>query len=154
MLHRIRAALVIGVLWAVVWAPVGAAVGAYEPQTDDVQLLVPTPLLGTVMWFALGWGVMGAISGFLFALTLALAERGRTIATLSMGRVALWGGVGALVLPLIAFLVFLGIFGSHGMYIEFIPILSVVGLGTACSTTILWLGRRGSESPAGSRPAA
>ena len=154
MLHRIRAALVIGILWASVWAPVGAAVGAYEHQTDDFLLLMPTPILGTVLRFALGWGLMGAMSGFLFALTLALAERGRTVATLSMGRVAVWGGVGALILPLIAFLVLLGIFGSHGMYIAFIPILSVVGLGAACGTTMLWLGRRGSEARSGDRPAA
>ena len=154
MLHRIRAALVIGILWAFVWAPVGAAVGGYEYQTDDFPLVMSTPLLGTVIRFALGWGLMGAISGFLFALTLALAERGRTVATLSMGRVALWGAIGALILPLIAFLVVLSIFGSHGMYIEFLPILSVVGLGAVCGTTMLWLGRRGSEPRSGSRPAA
>ena len=154
MLHRIRAALVIGILWSLVWAPVGAALGAYEHQTSDFSLLMPTPLLDTVMRFALGWGFIGAISGFLFALALALAERGRTVATLSMGRVALWGGVGALILPLIGFLVLLRIFGSHGMDIEFIPILSVVGLGAACSTTMLWLGRRGSESGSARRPAA
>ena len=148
-------AFALGIHGAIVvspWLWVFIAVGGFLVVAYNLELLGGA--FHSDLWFALGWGVMGAISGFLFALTLALAERGRTIATLSMGRVALWGGVGALVLPLIAFLVFLGIFGSHGMYIEFIPILSVVGLGTACSTTILWLGRRGSESPAGSRPAA
>ena len=96
MLRRVKAALVTGVLWALVWIPVGVGVGLYQYWTGSFIDVAPTParmVAFILMRFALGWGLMGAISGALFAFTLAVAERGRTVATISVGRVAVWGAV-------------------------------------------------------------
>src|SRR6266705_3002133 len=149
MLRRVKAALVTGVLWALVWIPVGVGVGLYQYWTGSFIDVAPTParmVAFILMRFALGWGLMGAISGALFAFTLAVAERGRTVATISVGRVAVWGAVATLILPFISFLVLLLMFGSHGMYIQFIPMESVLALGAGGGGTMLWLGRRAPES--------
>jgi len=157
MLRRVRAALVTGILWALVWLPVGLGVGLYQYWTGALIDDIPTPAsitLGAMIRIAVGWALMGGINGSLFAFTLALAERGRTVATLSLGRVAFWGVVASVILPLVVFLVFVFTLGLPGMYIEFIPVLTLLVLGGACGASTLLLGRRAPESVTSGSPAA
>ena len=48
---------------------------------------------------ALFYGILGASTGMVFALTLALAERRTSFATLRMSRVLLWGAASGAVYP-------------------------------------------------------
>src|SRR5262245_22389748 len=149
MLHRIRAVLVTSVLWALVWASIGAIIGLVtHPAGID---LLPLPPETGINWsrvagFALEFAVIGAINGALFALLMAVAERGRTVSTLSVGRVTLWAAVGTFILPLIIFLFlfFLRPFGSTS--VEILPLLSFLALGAACGLGMIILARRGTRA--------
>jgi hypothetical protein len=49
---------------------------------------------------AVRWGLGGAAIGFIFAMTVLIGERKRTLAALSPRRFALWGFVGGATIPL------------------------------------------------------
>ncbi len=155
MLRRIRGALVIAALWAVTWGLVGIAIGLVKWYRGDLFDVFPVPatfalrlILERSEWFV----VVGAINGLLFALVLALAERRQSVATLSLARFALWGGVATLVLPSIAVLVLLIIYGPSSTGVSLEPLAEVVGLGMACSAVILLIARR--NKPGVGEPAA
>jgi len=155
MLRRIRGALVIAALWAVTWGLVGIAIGLVKWYRGDLIDVFPVPatfalrlILERSEWFV----VVGAINGLLFALVLALAERRQSVATLSLARFALWGGVATLVLPAIAVLVLLIVYGPSSTGVSLEPLAEVVGLGMACSAVILLIARR--NKPGVGEPAA
>ncbi len=148
MLRLVRAILVTGILWGFVWLSVGAAVGFVQYQRGGLIDLLPPPpgfMLATITRFMLEWGLLGAINGALFAVLLAIAERGRTVATLSMRRVALWGAVGTLILPAFVLLVGVLLFGSSGLFVKVVPMLSILVLGAGCAATMFLMARRASD---------
>jgi peptidoglycan/LPS O-acetylase OafA/YrhL len=85
-LRRIRAALVMGLIWAVVWAPVAVVIGTTIVDPDDSM---------DEMWILVG-AYPGFIGGVVFSMVLAFAARHRRFAELSMPRFAAWGAVAGL----------------------------------------------------------
>jgi len=149
MLRRVRAILVTGILWGLVWLPVGAAVGFVQYKRGGLIDVLPPPpgvVLRTLGRFTLEWGLLGSINGALFAVLLAVAERGRTLATLTVRRVAFWGAVGTLVLPSVVLLIALLLFGPSGLFIKVVPMVSVLALGAGCGTTMFLVARRAPAS--------
>lgn len=92
-MKRVRAALMMGLMWAVVWAPVAVVVGlAIDPDGSMDE-----------MWVAAG-AYAGFIGGVVFSMILAAATRRRTLGELSIARVAGWGAAAGLLvgsLPLL-----------------------------------------------------
>jgi hypothetical protein len=84
-LRRIRGAIGMGVTWGAAWSFAGAILRwVFGVNTD-----APFPLI---------FGVLGFIAGVTFSGVLALAERRRTFAQMSLPRFAAWGAVGGLLL--------------------------------------------------------
>ena len=135
----------IGVVWALAWLPVGGVIvlyaGSRPPRPDD---LLYRPVDGSL--FLTVWTIWGALSGFVFAMILSRAERRRTLSELSLARTAVWGALGAMLLP--ALLTALDVargWASSPLYswrpavVSFL--LSLV-LGAACALGTLVLARR------------
>lgn len=145
MLRRLRATLTIALLWALVWLPIGLALALYagsrSPQPSHV---ISRPV--SIPLFVTAWTVWGALSGAAFAVVLALTERRRTIENLSTSRIAIWGALGAVALPLLltAIDVVRTPVGLRGYSWRFpLLILAVsAALGAACATATLALARR------------
>jgi hypothetical protein len=104
LVRRARAALVIAVLWGLLWAVGGLAIGVLL----GIQAS-PYPVLPDVgqWWFewhrlvltnAQLWAEGGALAGAVFAGAMTVAERGRTVRTLSHARAVGWGSIAGLVL--------------------------------------------------------
>src|SRR4029450_5601058 len=95
LLRRIRGALGLGVNWGVLWAAIGALtvalISVFRPGDIDVG---EGPAKAAAI-FAL----VGFLSGLGFAGLLSGAERRRTLGDLSLGRVVLWGFLGAAAIP-------------------------------------------------------
>ena len=103
--RRLRGALGIGLAWGVLWAALGAALAIIIGVVDPDQI---GPGEGPAR-VALILGLVGFLSGLGFAGLLALAERRSTLHDLSLGRVALWGLLGGVAIPLL-----MGTDGSMG----------------------------------------
>jgi hypothetical protein len=93
MLRRIRAALTVGVTWALGWLPVGCAIGIAMgwfrlPSREDTAIVLAI------------WAAFGGISGILFALLLGWFERGRSVEGLRPSRLMLWGTIAGAGIPL------------------------------------------------------
>ena len=94
-LYRLRGALVLGTIWGALFAIVGIVlalvIGVVLPQEIDAG---EGPLsAGLVL------GVAGFLSGMGFSALLSWSERGRRLHDLSLGRVALYGALGAAAIP-------------------------------------------------------
>lgn len=145
MLRKLRAALVIAGIWAIVWMPMGFALALYagsrSPQpTDVIARPVSLPLFVSV------WTMWGGASGVLFALILGLAERRRTLASLSLVRTVVWGAIGCVTLP--AALTIVDVLttpaGLRGYTWRF-PLAALAvsaALGAACAAATLAVARR------------
>lgn len=97
LVRRLRGALGIGVTWGVLWAAIGLVlgfvVGVVRP--DQIDAGEGPGKVAAVL------GLVGFLSGLGFSALIAVAERRRTIRELSLGRVALWGLLGAAAIPLL-----------------------------------------------------
>lgn len=81
-LKRARAALVMGLTWAVLWAPVGVLVGLVVDPDGSMD----------EMWPAIG-AYPGFLCGILFSGVLVALSRRRRLEDLSLGRFAAWGAL-------------------------------------------------------------
>jgi len=95
-MRRLRGILVAAIIWAVVWLPLGHALPWLRRRPLDQCVYCPPDF---VFRFLTIWTLWGALSGAIFAVVLATAERRHTLAELSFGRVAVWGAIGSLALP-------------------------------------------------------
>ena len=87
-LSHIRAAVLLGLAWALVWAPVAVLLGTQIIDPDDST---------DEMWVAIG-AYPGFLSAVIFSALLGIAERGRSLSELPRARVGFWGALaGALV---------------------------------------------------------
>ena len=140
LLRRLRAALGIGVTWAVGWSLAGAlAFGLIwldlEPyQTERLSAAGLALALTSVMSFA---AVLGLAAGTGFAGMLGYAEHRRTIADLSMFRTAILGAAAGGGL----YVVSSSLFGIMGGSISATGIFAVFGAASAAGT--LRVARRG-----------
>jgi hypothetical protein len=92
-IKRVRAAVVMGLMWAAVWAPVGVLVGLVIDPRDAMD----------EMWF-LVFGYPGFLGGVVFSAVLATRERKRHVDDLSVRRVGAWGAVAGLLVGTLPFL--------------------------------------------------
>jgi hypothetical protein len=136
------------ILWALVWATVGAVVGVigYLTQSSGSILdILPPPRFFWVRYVirvALGWALVGGINGGLFALVLSFAERNRALAELTLLRMAIWGAVGTMLLPVALLLVFVVLIPSDQLSLRMIPLIAMAGLGVTCAISTLLIARR------------
>ena len=98
LLRKLRGALGVAVTWGTVWAAVflvitGVIAVVHPPSLDEPG--------DTFLRFALIGAWYGFFSGTVFSALLALFERNRSIAELSLKRVALWGAIATSVWPLV-----------------------------------------------------
>lgn len=91
-LRRIRAAFVMGLVWAIVWAPVGIFIGMIVDP--DGSMDEPWVLVGTLPGF---------LGGVVFSAVLGIAARRRRLNELSLLRVGAWGAVAGLLVGLLPF---------------------------------------------------
>jgi hypothetical protein len=95
-LRRIRAALGMGLTWAVAWAPVGLLLGLVlggNSRTPD-----ELPVDDWLMPLA----ALGFLGGAIFSTVLRIAERRRRFDELSLPRFGAWGALGGVVLGVLA----------------------------------------------------
>lgn len=122
LLRRIRGLVGLGIFSAAAWALVGVAIVSIIQMVDPPSVDPgERPLLAAVVFARAGF-VAGAMAG----VVLAIAERHRRLADLSLPRVALWGALGGLALP------FIGAAPRPMMLI-----LAVLGSGSAVAAVAL-----------------
>ena len=125
-LRRLRGIIGTGATWALGWAAFfgvgGAIFGAYS-----------VPRLAVV------GGFMGLIAGSAFGVILSITERRRRLDELSLWRMALWGGLGGLLvagsLNLLA--------GSGGLIWSFVATMAFSGAVSSAGTVAI--ARRGAD---------
>lgn len=93
-LRRIRGALGLGLTWAVLGALMGGAI-------ELLHNIWPNQLGAAVDIWPMALAVPGLLGGVAFSGMLAIAGRHRRFDELSLGRVALWGAAGGVIVALI-----------------------------------------------------
>ena len=90
------------------------------------------------------WTLWGALSGAIFAVVLAIADRRHTLAELSLVRVAVWGAIGSLALP--AAFTIVDVMRTTFPYPQWQFVLTALGIaaaqGAGCAAGMLALARR------------
>ena len=92
-LRRIRAAVTMGLLWAVPWAVVAVLIGWVVDPDESMD----------EMWWVIG-AYPGFLGGVLFSIVLSVAERHRSLSELSVRRFGAWGAAAGLVIGVLPFL--------------------------------------------------
>ena len=92
-LRRIRAAVTMGLLWAVPWAIVALLIGMVVDPNESMD----------EMWWLIG-AYPGFLGGVLFSVVLAVAERHRRLEDLSIRRFGAWGAVAGLAIGVLPFM--------------------------------------------------
>jgi hypothetical protein len=93
LLRRVRGLLGMGLTWGVLWAGIGAAVGLVLRIGSHFIIVDP------ILEWSLGMGVYGFVSGVGFGKILWLREGRKSLDQISLRRVALWGAIGAGLVP-------------------------------------------------------
>jgi len=136
ILRRLRGLLGVGVATGLAWAAFGAVIVAVGSVIDPASV---DPGEGP-LWAAWTLGRAGFLAGVIAAGVLAVAERQRGLASLSLPRAAVWGALGGAALPWIM------------APMAMLPLLALLGAGT--TTAIVGLGRRAERLAAGREPSA
>lgn len=92
-LRRIRAAVGMGLTWAIGWALVGFGI-------EEIHNVWPNPLGSLVDIWPAALAYPAFFGGLFFSTVLGIAGRRRRFDELSLPRVAAWGALGGLVLGL------------------------------------------------------
>lgn len=130
-MRRIRGAIGMGLTWAAAWFAAGMVLLVIVgPDAADV----PFPLF---------FGLLGFLAGVTFSAILGMVERRRRFDQMSIGRFAIWGGVGGLL--------FSGIFVSAaslglGTLAVLAPVFAISG--ATCAGGALALARRAADATA------
>lgn len=131
-LRRIRAAVTMGLLWAVPWAIVAVLIGLVVDPDESMD----------EMWWVIG-AYPGFLGGVLFSIVLAIAERRRNLSELSIRRFGAWGAAAGLVIGVLPFLL-----GTPSAHIDVARLATVVIgsftlMSAASAAGSLALARRG-----------
>lgn len=128
-LRRIRAAVGMGLIWALAWAPVGLLTGMIVDP--DGAMDEPWILVGTLPGF---------IGGVIFSVVLGIAARSRRFDQLSLARFGAWGAVAGLLVGTLPFLL-----GSAkpGLptWLPFVVVGSITGMSAVSAAGSLALAR-------------
>lgn len=125
LLRRIRGMVGVGLTWAVAYAAVfltlGVVISIIDPDSID-----PGESVGLVTLIG---ATVGFVSGCISGLVLAAAERNKTLADLSLARMALWGALSAAVWPFIT-------------PVDNMMVVILAPMGAACAAGTLAIARR------------
>ena len=151
-ISRVRGVLGIAALWGGVGSVVGSMLGVLAGLTGVA------PLGEAILSGAVGMGSLGAMLGTAFAGVLTLAEKRRTLADLTPGRAAAWGGIAGAAIPVVILLVSAGsIVGARLTLSEFLGGLLIGaatygGLGASLAAGSVALAKRaGTALPDGDK---
>ena len=130
LLKRIRAVVLMGVMWAVAWLPIGPLIGFIVDRDGSMD----------EPWIAVG-ALPGLLGGMAFSIVLLIAERRHRFDALTMPRVTAWGALGGLLVGLAPF-----VLGDRGgrpfeMWLLLIPI-SITVMGALSAAGSLALAKR------------
>lgn len=139
ILHRLRSALVLGILWGVAWLPVGVTLAVSKRW-----LSFP---FGWIDWVALGaWTGLAVVSGATFALLLASRERAKTLESLAARRVLAWGTLAGAGVPIAFSAVLLTLFPNVHLAPDAYSTFALMGAtGAASAVLTIALAKRGRE---------
>lgn len=152
VVRRIRGIVGAALIWAVLWLPLGVLAGilrySLAPPNDLVaDITAPPerpPAFPIIADTAVAFMVWGAVVGVLFALVLIGAERKRTIDELRPRRLAIWGALSAVGLPLSVSLIEFARSSEGILTWQFCLTLAVTaGFGAVCSAGMLRLAQGG-----------
>lgn len=154
MLRRLRAIAVTAVLWGLAWGALGVVFGTVAwilgPGVGNIVIL-PRFLANQVLF----WGLWGGISGGAFATLLALGERRHSLDELRGLRIAGWGALGGMLIPLGVYLLLTlrggPIFGALRPTVIAASLAGLLGAGLAAGQ--LALARRAPGALPRGRPA-
>ncbi|MDQ8165331.1 MAG: hypothetical protein P3A28_06190 [Gemmatimonadota bacterium] len=125
LFRRLRGTVGVGLTWAVAYSAIfltlGVVISIIDPDSiDPGEAVSLVTLIGATVGF-----VSGCISG----LVLAAAERNKTLADLSIARMALWGALSAAVWPFIT-------------PVDNMMVVILAPVGAACAAGTLIIARR------------
>ncbi|HEX8359079.1 MAG TPA: hypothetical protein VF613_03100 [Longimicrobium sp.] len=143
--RRVRGLLNTGLTWAGAWALIGAALGASDAASLGLLSRAGAAFaVRAVLEPAVVCAVAGGVSGLLFAGVLLFAERRRgRVEELRLGRVAAWGAIGAMILP-IGFTVLASATLLSAKAAAMTGLFALLGGGSAATT--LLAARRGARA--------
>ena len=144
-LRRIRAAIGMGLTWAIAWFGAG------------MVLLLIVGVGAADVPFPLGFGMLGFFAGATFSVVLAIVGRRRRFDQLSLPRFAAWGAVGGFLLS-VMFVLAVALTGDPTLLDDLVflgPIFAVAGAASAGGSLALArmadtenrLGHGGSQLP-------
>ena len=150
-LRRVRGAIGMGLTWALGWAAFGLLIGVTStlfpsPIWDRFFEVFDAPLPAM--------GVPGFVGGAMFSLVLGVAARRRRFDELSLRRVAIWGGLGGLLVGLVpAAMVAVGLATINGpaggvLSLTAVIVPPLVVLSATSATLTLLVARRANQSRA------
>ncbi len=115
LFRTLRGLTGVGLTWGAFWGVVGAGIGA------AIGFLSPDAWIwgNPIAEWAMGIGAYGFVSGVGFGGLISLGEGARTLRELSLKRVALWGALGSVAVPLV--------FGALGMFGAGTTLLDIMG---------------------------
>jgi hypothetical protein len=144
-LRRLRGAISLALLWAAVWLPAGALLTLLSGWTGH-SLRLP-------LWYFGIWTALGALSGGVFALLLAVLERRQSFQQLSARRLAIWGAIAGGAIPIGGSLLIVALFSDLSLSADApSAFASMALLGAACAVATLSLARRGAPVETGAPP--
>lgn len=138
--RRIRAAMGMGLTWALAWFGVGMAL--------LLGLLLTTGSTGADVPYPLGFGAFGFFAGVSFSGVLGLLEGRRSFDQMSLPRFAGWGAAGGLLLT-VGFVSVAALVGDSTPLRNLevlVPVFTLAGAGSAAG--VLALARRAEEREA------
>ena len=133
-LRRIRAAVTMGLLWAIPWAVIALLIGMVVDPDESMD----------EMWFLIG-AYPGFLGGVIFSIVLAIAERRRNLSDLSVKRFGLWGAAAGLVVGVLPFLLGTPSPDVNVARLATIGIGSFTAMSAASAAGSLALARRGEK---------
>lgn len=125
-LRRLRGAIGVGLTWATGWGVIGGLIGAAIQIFSPGSALFVNPIVG----WALGMGAYGLISGFGFSVLLSIGDGSKRLRELSLSRVAAWGVLGSILVP-----VGFGLLGFFDPSTTLIDVLGAIGVTGALGGT-------------------
>jgi hypothetical protein len=172
MLRRIRGVLGTALTWGIVWSLAGLACGGVElyrtrPRAHGMSaaasvhfMMGPAAIIAAIMLPPLVgfFAVTGGAAGAIFALSLSHVKRVGSVEALSIRRVAVWGAIGGMAVPLMRIVSHLPSHGSPSLSVFIRGTLSFLGiaslLGAASAAGSLALARRAPREVAQLSPRA
>jgi hypothetical protein len=148
--RRMRGVIGTSLVWGGAWLLVGLAWGTYRAISISSAIDVRPPSGLTIVGVTTAiWTVWGLASGAAFAVALTIAERRQSLDGLSMLRVALWGAIGANVVPVIFLGVIMASDGDTDLLGPFAVIALVCALiGAVAAASTLAVARRPAKAAA------